>query len=256
MVRHALAGLVEAMGMQASKVADVKTLVTEACVNAVIHAYEEGEDGTMEVLAGREDGTFELIVRDFGHGFRPRPHRVANGEPSLRLGLPLIAALADSFELHGNPGGGTEVRIRLDVAPGEPEAEAAEARRTAEFRPATELAVTDTELASLVVSRVLSAIGSRADLSIDRLSDAILLGDAISSSPESFVNGRVQIALEDSSRAIVARIGPLKEGAAESLLASLEVPEVGASLRKLADEIEVESHVGGDRLRLRISDAR
>ena len=37
-VRHALAGLVEAMGMQASKVADVKTLVTEACVNAVIHA--------------------------------------------------------------------------------------------------------------------------------------------------------------------------------------------------------------------------
>src|SRR5436305_570008 len=80
------------------------------------------------------------------------------------------------------------------------------------------LAVTDPGLASVVVSRVLSAIGSRADLSIDRLSDAILLGDAISSSPESFVNGRVQIALEDSSRAIVARIGPLKEGAAESLL--------------------------------------
>jgi hypothetical protein len=103
---------------------------------------------------------------------------------------------------------------------------------------------------------VLSAIGSRADLSIDRLSDAILLGDAIAGSPESFVDGRVRIALEDSSRAIVARIGPLKEGAAESFLASLEVPEVGASLRKLADEIEVESDVGGDRLRLRISDAR
>jgi serine/threonine-protein kinase RsbW len=255
-VRHALAGLAEAMGMVASKVADVKTLVTEACVNAVVHAYEDGEEGTMEVLANRDDATFELVVRDFGHGFRPRPHRALNGEPSLRLGLPLIAALADSFELHGNPGGGTEVRIRLDIAPGDARADTVDARRTVTFRPATELAVTDNELASLVVSRVLSAIGSRADLSIDRLSDAILLGDAIAGSPESFVDGRVRIALEDSSRAIVARIGPLKEGAAESLLASLEVPEVGASLRKLADEIEVESDVGGDRLRLRISDAR
>ena len=254
-VRHALAGLAEALGMEPSKVADIKTLVTEACVNAVVHAYEEGEQGVIEVLASRDNGTLELVIRDFGHGFRPRPHR-AQQEPSLRLGLPLIAALAHSFELRGNPGGGTEVRIALEIATPEQATEAPEARRVAEFRPETEVSVTDHELATLVVSRVLSSIGSRADLSIDRLSDAILLGDAIASSPASFVNGRVQVSLEDSERAIVATIGPLKEGAAEQFLASLEVPEMGASLSKLADEVEVESDVGGDRLRLRISDAR
>jgi serine/threonine-protein kinase RsbW len=255
-VRHALAGLAEAMGMEPSKVGDVKTLATEACVNVVVHAYEEDEDGVMEVLASRgAGGTLELVVRDFGHGFRPRPHRPST-EPSLRLGLPLIAAIAESFELHGNPGGGTELRMSVSIGAPPEGTEAAEARRVAEFRPETELSVTDNELAVLVVSRVLSAIGSRADLSIDRLSDAILLGDAIASSPDSFVDGRVQVALEDFDRAIVARIGPLKEGAAESFVASLEVPEVGASLRKLADEIEVESAVGGDRLRLKISDAR
>jgi serine/threonine-protein kinase RsbW len=254
-VRHALAGLAEALGMEPSKVADVKTLVTEACVNVVVHAYEEDENGVIEVLASRGDGTLELVVRDFGHGFRPRPHG-ARDEPSLRLGIPLIAALAHSFELHGNPGGGTEVRITLEIATPEEGAEAPEARRVAEFRQETELSVTEHELASLVVSRVLSAIGSRADLSIDRLSDAILLGDAIASSSEGFVDGRVQVSLEDFERAIVATIGPLKEGAAERFLASLEVPEVGASLSKLADEVEVESAVGGDRLRLRISDAR
>jgi serine/threonine-protein kinase RsbW len=253
-VRHALAGLAEALGMEATKIADVKAVVTEACVNAVVHAYEDDEDGVMEVLASSGDGTLELVVRDFGHGFRPRPHR-SDQEPSLRLGLPLIAALADSFELHGNPGGGTEIRMTLEIAPVEG-AEMAGTRRVAEFRPQTELSVTDNDLASLVVSRVLSAIGTRADLSIDRLSDAVLLGDAVASSPESFVDGRIRVAFEDSDRTIVATLGPLKEGAAERLLESLEVPEVGASLRKLADEVEVESDVGGDRLRLRISDAR
>jgi serine/threonine-protein kinase RsbW len=254
-VRHALAGLAEALGMDAEKVADVKAVVSEACVNASIHAYDAGEDGVMEVLANRSDGTLELIVRDFGHGFRPRPHQ-AEREPSLRLGLPLIAALADSFELHGNPGGGTEVRIKLEIARAEGDAEAVEARRVAQFRSQTQLSVTDHDLASLVVSRVLSAVGSRADLSIDRLSDAILLGDAISSSPHAFVDGRVQVALEDADRAIVATVGPLKEGAADRLLQSLEVPAVGASLSKLADEVEVESSAGGDHLRLRISDTR
>ncbi len=254
-VRHALAGLAEALGMEATKVADVRTLVTEACVNAVVHAYEEDEEGPMEVLAGRSDGSFELVIRDFGHGFRPRPHH-ANGESSLRLGLPLIATLADSFELHGSPGGGTEVRIRLEIAAAEASPDAVDTRSVAEFRAETELSVADNDLASLMISRVLSAIGSRADLSLDRLSDAILLGDAIASSPEGFVDGRVQISLEDSDRVIVVTVGPLKEGAAERFLASLEVPEVGASLRKLADEVEVESAVGGDHLRLRITDVR
>jgi serine/threonine-protein kinase RsbW len=254
-VRHALAGLAEALGLDPPKVADLKTLVTEACVNAVVHAYEEGEEGTMEVLVSRGERTLELVVRDFGHGFRPRPHQ-GDGEPSLRLGLPLIATLAHSFALHGNPGGGTELRMSIDIATPQEGAEVPEARRVAEFRDETELSVTDNDLATLVVSRVFSSVGTRADLSIDRISDAILLGDAIASSPASFVDGRVQLSLEDHDRAIVATIGPLKEGAAGRFLTSLEVPEVGASLSKLADEIEVESAAGGDRLRLRISDAR
>lgn len=254
LVRHGLAGLAEALGMEPTRVADVKMVATEACVNAVVHAYDDDERGLMEVLASRSDGELEIAVRDFGHGFRPRP-QLATGEQSLRLGLPLIAAFADSFELHGNPGGGTEVRLRLEIAPGE-SGEAVEAKRVAEFRPETQLSVADHELATLVVSRVLSSLGSRADLSIDRISDAILLGDAIASSPGAFVDGRVQVALEDTERAIVAKIGPLKEGAAQRFLESLEVPEIGASLSKLADEVEVQSGGGGDRLVIRISDLR
>ena len=44
--------------------------------------------------------------------------------PALGLGLPLIAALSDSFELRGSSGQGTEVRMTFNYArDGDPAAE-------------------------------------------------------------------------------------------------------------------------------------
>ena len=47
---------------------------------------------------------------DQGHGFRPRANE---GEVSLGLGLPLIAALSDSFEISGGSGRGSRTTIRF-----------------------------------------------------------------------------------------------------------------------------------------------
>jgi anti-sigma regulatory factor (Ser/Thr protein kinase) len=89
-VRHALAGLATAMQMDAEAVADLKTVVTEACMNVVVHAYEDGV-GPLEIHAWRDGDWLVIAVRDYGTGIRPRadPER-----ESLRLGLPLIAAAA------------------------------------------------------------------------------------------------------------------------------------------------------------------
>ena len=38
-VRHAVAGLAERLGMEEPGVGDLKTVVTEACMNVVVHAY-------------------------------------------------------------------------------------------------------------------------------------------------------------------------------------------------------------------------
>jgi len=48
-------------------------------------------------------------VRDHGAGIQPKPARTE--PPALGLGLPLIAALSDAFELRGTAGRGTEVRM-------------------------------------------------------------------------------------------------------------------------------------------------
>ena len=94
-VRHAVSGLAEAVAMEPAAIADLKTVVTEACNNVVLHAYE-GEPGPLEVTAEPRSGELEVQVADEGEGFRPR---ASQGDESLGLGLPLIAALSDSFEI-------------------------------------------------------------------------------------------------------------------------------------------------------------
>ena len=117
-VRQALAGMADALAFDAAVLSDMKMAVTEACTNVVVHAYDE-EAGQLEVqmLAGEEDLT--IVVRDHGAGIQPRPSR--EGPPALGLGLPLIAALSDAFELRGTAGQGTEVRMTFSyVRDGDP----------------------------------------------------------------------------------------------------------------------------------------
>ena len=96
-VRHVLGGLGEAYEMPEEKLSDIRLAVTEACANVVVHAYPDGREGQMEVVAAMQDETLTVLVRDWGCGIRPRPD-----SPGLGLGLSLIAALAESVQLgHG-----------------------------------------------------------------------------------------------------------------------------------------------------------
>ena len=110
-VRQALAGVADALDIEASILADMKMAVTEAATNVVVHAYDEEEAGILDVeLHAGEDG-LTIVVRDHGSGLHPTaPKRET---PALGLGLPLIAALSDAFELRGTAGTGTEVRMRF-----------------------------------------------------------------------------------------------------------------------------------------------
>src|SRR6476661_8589359 len=72
-VRHALAGLADQIGMDEPGIADLKTVVTEACMNVVVHAYPAEEPGLLEVEAVPELDGLTVLVRDYGMGIRPRP---------------------------------------------------------------------------------------------------------------------------------------------------------------------------------------
>jgi anti-sigma regulatory factor (Ser/Thr protein kinase) len=105
-VRHALGGLGEALGVPEPKLSDIRLAVTEACANVVVHAYPEEQNGEMEIHASVQENALTVLVRDWGCGIRPRPD-----SPGLGLGLSLIAALAETVQLGHGEQQHTEVRM-------------------------------------------------------------------------------------------------------------------------------------------------
>lgn len=116
MVRHAIGGLGEALDIADQTLSDVKLAVTEACTNAVVHAYPDGE-GPLEVAAYVRKDRLMLVVRDEGLGIVPR-----TDSPGLGLGLPLIATLAEALELGTDDADRTEVRMTFRLGGEEEEA--------------------------------------------------------------------------------------------------------------------------------------
>lgn len=113
-VRHALGGVGDVLGLDPEVLDDVRLAVSEACANVVIHAYPEGVDGLLIVQVFTGGDTLNVSVRDHGTGMAPRAD-----SPGLGVGLPLIASLARSLELTAGHGGGTEVRMIFDLQPRE-----------------------------------------------------------------------------------------------------------------------------------------
>lgn len=234
-IRQALSGYAEAMGFDPDAISDLKTIVTEACMNVVIHAYPEGVSGPLEVTALPHEAGLEIAVRDQGSGFRPRP--ADPDDPGLRLGLPLIATLSDQFEIRGGQDG-TEVRMILRHGRNGDSDEGDERAILAPTR-GTVMSIAAGTSVRPVLARVIGALATRADFSIDRLSDTVLIGDAVSAHDGAdFPDGTVGIEIVDGDGRLDVRVGPLVEGGSGRILEELELP--GASLRKLASEIEVE----------------
>lgn len=104
-VRHVLTGFGAALGLDPHTTNDLRLAASEACTNAVVHAYAEGDPGVMELDADLDPPLLRITVRDCGTGIALRP-----GSPGLGLGLPLLAALSDKLEVE-SADGVTEVRM-------------------------------------------------------------------------------------------------------------------------------------------------
>jgi serine/threonine-protein kinase RsbW len=104
--RRAAVALATELGAAPEARESVAVAVTEAVANVVVHAYRLGGDGMVEVALRGDDDCLEVVVSDTGVGMRPR-----DDSPGLGLGLGLMAALADQFEVTPGEAGGTDVRL-------------------------------------------------------------------------------------------------------------------------------------------------
>jgi serine/threonine-protein kinase RsbW len=109
--RRAVAEFCEQHGLPAPLIDDVRLVVTEACTNVVLHAYDHKrqELQTFELQATVEGGALLVSVSDQGRGIAaPSLHR------GLGLGLRLALQLAGGVHTRdGEDGVGTRLTMRF-----------------------------------------------------------------------------------------------------------------------------------------------
>jgi len=114
--RLALTGIarVRAEPLRQEVLGDLKLALTEACTNSVRHAYGDA-DGTVEIVYELHPDKLVVEVADEGEGFQPPTGRGAafvDDELSEGgLGIAIIEALADEFEIRERAQGGSSLRF-------------------------------------------------------------------------------------------------------------------------------------------------
>lgn len=115
-VRLTLYGLCIKVGFSYEEIEDMKVAVAEACNNAVVHAYEPGRTGTMDVTFELMEAGIRISVKDEGASFNYAEkvqqaqslHEQTLDEANIGgLGIYLMQALMDEVEVKSI--GGTEV---------------------------------------------------------------------------------------------------------------------------------------------------
>jgi serine/threonine-protein kinase RsbW len=105
-VRHVLGAFAESIRLPDELIEDLRLAVTEACTNVVRHAYPDGDPGAVEISIEPREERVRIVVADAGRGIGTSSDTSGPG-----LGLPLIAAIADTVDLQSVPDGGSRVAM-------------------------------------------------------------------------------------------------------------------------------------------------
>lgn len=113
-IRLTLSGIASRMGFSYDEIEDLKIATSEACTNAVQHAYKNNEHGEVIIGFGLYIDRLEVIVADNGQSFDVEsarqelgPYNEDESVEFLReggLGLYLIETLMDDVKVHQDEG--------------------------------------------------------------------------------------------------------------------------------------------------------
>jgi anti-sigma regulatory factor (Ser/Thr protein kinase) len=110
LARRQLTDFAASIGATDEEIESIRLATSEALTNVVVHAYR-GRRGKVYVSTAIAAGELWVLIGDDGCGL----HAGAQ-TPGLGMGLALIAELTDNFAVVKRFNGGTEVRMRFDLA--------------------------------------------------------------------------------------------------------------------------------------------
>ncbi|MFZ4452197.1 anti-sigma F factor [Salibacterium aidingense] len=105
-----------------NELTELKTVVSEAVTNSIIHGYDENPSGTIAILVKIDTDTIEVTIKDEGIGidnidkakeplFTSKPELERSG-----MGFTIMENFMDEVEIISEPDSGTTVYLRKRLA--------------------------------------------------------------------------------------------------------------------------------------------
>lgn len=119
--RVTVAAFVSRLDPTMDELTDIKTVVSEAVTNSIIHAYDNRPDGIVTISAEIEHDTVYITVEDQGLGIEDleqakRP--LYTSKPELErsgMGFTIMENFMDEVEVTTAPGVGTRIKMKKRI---------------------------------------------------------------------------------------------------------------------------------------------
>ena len=119
--RAAAACFAARMDPTLEEVNDIKTAVSEAVTNAIVHAYPQEIGRILLKLTIKEGNLLEIVVRDWGVGIPDveqarQPLYTTGNEERSGMGFTIMESFMDVLRVRSVPGKGTTVTMRKRIS--------------------------------------------------------------------------------------------------------------------------------------------
>lgn len=120
--RSAAACFAAQMDPTLNELEDIKTAVSEAVTNAIVHGYPDAIGIVTVKLRVCQGNVLELMVRDKGKGIADvekarQPMFTTGGEERSGMGFTIMESFMDQLTVRSVPGRGTTVTMKKKLAP-------------------------------------------------------------------------------------------------------------------------------------------
>ena len=119
--RSAVACFAAQMDPTLEELGDIRTAVSEAVTNAIVHAYPNKYGIITLRCRILEDNVLDIVVKDKGVGIpdieqAKRPMFTTGGSDRSGMGFTIMESFMTSFEVQSSPGKGTSVHMRRKLS--------------------------------------------------------------------------------------------------------------------------------------------
>lgn len=120
--RVTVAAFVAQLDPTMDELTEIKTVVSEAVTNAIIHGYENDPEGIIEITVKIDGDLVEMTITDYGVGienieeakqplFTTKPELERSG-----MGFTIMENFTDEMVVESAPGKGTTVRLKKQLS--------------------------------------------------------------------------------------------------------------------------------------------